>query len=143
MRLLTASIFLLALGAPPAFAMPPTPSPSHPILGIWVLTMPDGSCSEVYRFRGDGTTIVTSAQEVTQSEFEIPEQPSAKGYYRLVDRVVKDNGKRDCAGEVMKAGGIATNFIRFHPSGSLFLMCATESMEVCIGPFRRVVGQGA
>jgi hypothetical protein len=86
--------------------------------------------------------LVTSADEVSESEFHIPAEPSDKGFYKLVDTVVKDNGKEDCMGQVMKVGARATNFIRFHPSGTLFLMCATESMETCIGPFRRVIGAG-
>jgi hypothetical protein len=119
------------------------PPPDHPILGIWKLSLPDLGCSETYRFRGDGTTLVTSAEEVSESEFRIPAKPSAKGFYRLDDRVVKDNGKKDCAGAIMKPGTTATNFIRFHPSGALFLMCADETMNTCIGPFERVKGEEA
>lgn len=140
MRMLTGLLLSISLTTPLALAAPP--SASHPILGIWRLTLPDGSCSETYRFRGDGTTLVTSAAEVSESEFSIPAEPSEKGFYRLVDTIVKDNGKEDCMGQVMKVGTSATNFIRFHPSGALFLMCATESMETCIGPFRRVIGAG-
>lgn len=141
MRTLTGLLLSTALLAPIVLAAPP--SPSHPILGIWVLTLPDGSCSETYRFRGDGTTLVTSADEISESEFRIPAEPSAKGFYRLDDTIVKDNGKKDCSGEIMKVGSKATNYIHFHPSGSLFLMCAAESLDACIGPFRRVTGQGA
>jgi hypothetical protein len=128
------------LGGPVVQAAP-LPA-DHPILGIWRLTLPDGSCSETYRFRGDGTTLVTSADEVSESNFDIPAEPSEKGYYRLVDTVVKDNGKKDCAGEVMQVGRKMTNFIVFHPSGALFLMCAAESLDKCIGPFHRVTGPG-
>ena len=123
-----------ALAAPPA---------DHPILGIWKLSLPDLGCSETYRFRADGTTLVTSAEEVSESEFRIPDKPSAKGFYRLEDRIVKDNGKKDCSGAIMKVGTRATNFIRFHPSGALFLMCADETMNTCIGPFERVQGEEA
>jgi hypothetical protein len=140
MRTLTGLVVSLALGLPCALAAPP--AAHHPILGIWRLTLPDSNCSETYRFRGDGTTLVTSAEEVSESEFEIPATPSEKGFYRLEDRIVKDNGKQDCSGEIMKVGNRATNFIRFHPSGALFLMCAAESMDSCIGPFQRVLGQG-
>lgn len=137
---ITGLLLSLSLAATCAPAAPP--AANHPILGIWTLTLPDGSCSETYRFRADGTTLVTSAQEVSESEFSIPAEPSEKGFYKLVDTIVKDNGKEDCAGQVMKVGTRATNFIRFHPSGALFLMCATESMDTCIGPFHRVFGQG-
>ena len=140
MRTLTTLLVSLAVSGS-AVAAGPGPSPSHPILGIWKLNLPDIGCSETYHFRGDGTTLVTSAEEISESEFQIPEKPSAKGFYKLEDKIVKDNGKKDCAGEIMKVGTKATNFIRFHPSGVLFLMCADESMNACIGPFERVMGQ--
>ena len=66
--------------ATPAAAAPPA---DHPILGIWKLSLPDLGCSETYRFRADGTTLVTSAEEVSESEYRIPDKPSAKGFYRL------------------------------------------------------------
>lgn len=131
---------LLMSSLPGAQAAPPA---AHPILGIWKLSLPELSCSETYRFRADGTTLVTSAEEVSESEYRIPAKPSAKGFYRLDDRVVKDNGKKDCAGAIMKPGTTATNYIRFHPSGALFLMCADETMNTCIGPFERVRGEEA
>ena len=139
MRTLTIAILSLVIAASVQAA---PPAASHPILGIWRLTLPDGSCSETYRFRGDGTTLVTSAEEISESEFDIPAKPSAKGFYRLTDRIVKDNGKKDCSGEIMKVGTKATNFIQFHPSGGMFVMCVRESLDACIGPFERVPGQG-
>jgi hypothetical protein len=138
MRLLTSMILSLALVAQAAPLPPPA---NHPILGIWHVILPDNGCVEVHRFRGDGTTLVTSAAEVSESEYLIPDKPSARGYYKLTGRVVKDNGKRDCSGIVMEVGATATAFILFHPSGALFLMCTAEAMETCIGPFRRVVGE--
>ena len=139
MRLFPGLMLSLAILAPPLMAAPPPAS--HPILGIWKLTLPDGSCSEIYRFRGDGTSLVTSNEEVSESEFTIPAEPSEKGFYRLEDRVVKDNGKLDCSGEVTKIGSKVTHFVHFHPSGALFLMCMAESLDACIGPFRRMQGQ--
>ena len=139
MRLLPA-VMVCALCCHGAGAAPP-PASNHPIIGVWRLAVGDGRCAETYRFRGDGTTLVTSAHEVSESEFAIPAVPSAKGFYKLEDRIVKDNGKQDCSGEVMAVGTRAINFVRFHPSGEIFLMCATESMEACIGPFERVRGE--
>lgn len=127
-------------GAPCALAA--APAPHHPIVGIWRLAVPEANCSELYRFRPDGTTLVTSAEEVSESEYDIPAEPSAKGYYKMVDTVVKDNGKKDCSGAVMPVGRKATSFVLFHPSGVLFLMCRAESMDACIGPFHRVFGEG-
>jgi hypothetical protein len=135
---------LVALALPSlAGAAPPAPRANHPILGIWRLALPELHCVETYRFRGDGTTLVTSKEEISESEYRIPDKPSVKGFYKLEDRVVKDNGKKDCAGEIMKVGTQATNFVRFHPSGALFLMCSDETMDACIGPFERVEGEEA
>jgi len=66
----------------------------HPIIGTWKITVPDGSCYEIYRFRAHGTTLVKSADEATESEVEISDQPRPKGFYKWVDKTVTDNGKK-------------------------------------------------
>lgn len=142
MRTLTGLLILSLFAARYACAAPPEPPSNHPILGIWKLSLPQVGCAETYHFRGDGTSLVTSAEEVSESEYQIPPRPSAKGFYKLDDRIVRDNGKKDCAGEITRVGTRATNYVRFHPSGALFLMCADESMQTCIGPFERVLGEG-
>jgi hypothetical protein len=119
MRALAGMLLSLVAILPPAQAAPPAPSapiPNHPILGIWRLALPELHCVETYRFRGDGTTLVTSKEEISESEFRIPDKPSAKGFYKLEDRIVKDNGKKDCSGEIMKVGTQATNFLRWRPA---------------------------
>ncbi len=138
-RLLSPCLAMLAVTAQ---AAPAAPSASHPLLGIWTLSIPQLGCSETYHFRGDGTTLVKSAAEVSESEFTVAEKPSAKGFYKLEDRIVKDNGKEDCSGEIMRIGTRATNYLRFHPSGARFVMCQNETMETCIGPFERAPAQG-
>lgn len=141
MRAIASLLLLSLLGAAmPALAQA-VPASDHPILGIWRLEVPDTNCAETYRFRGDGTTLVTSAAEISESVYTIPNAPDADGFYRLTDRVTKDNGKPDCSGNVMKPGARVTHFVRFHPSGKLFLLCAEASIEACIGPFLRVRGE--
>jgi hypothetical protein len=137
---MSVAVLCAASGVPHAIAA--APSASHPVLGIWVLAIPQLGCSETYHFRGDGTTLVKSAQEISESTFTISEQPSTRGYYKMEDRVVKDNGKQDCAGAVTKVGARATNFLRFHPAGTTFVMCRDESLQACIGPFQRLPGEG-
>jgi hypothetical protein len=138
---LSSAIFLSAvlMVSVPATAAPP--AANHPIVGVWRLSLDGGMCFETYRFRDDGTSLVTSAHEVSESAFAIGATPSARGFYKLEDRIVKDNGKPDCAGEVMKVGTRATNYVQFHPSGDMFLMCASEALDVCIGPFQRIKGE--
>ena len=111
-----------------------------PWVGTWQISLPDGRCHEIYRMHPDGTMLVTSAQEVSESTIQISTEPSEKGYYKMVDTVTKDNGKKDCIGEVMEVGHTVTQFIRFHPSGNMFLMCEEESLEKCIGWFIRQKG---
>ena len=143
MRTLAGLIALSSLSAAASTApAAAAPSASHPLLGIWTLRIPQLGCSETYHFRGDGTTLVKSAAEVSESEFTVAERPSAKGFYKLEDRIVKDNGKQDCSGEIMKIGTRATNYLRFHPSGARFVMCQDETMQACIGPFERQQAEG-
>jgi len=112
----------------------------HPIVGIWRLQLPDEACTETYRIRGDGTALVTSAEEVAETAFEIADQPDGEGFYRSVNRIVKDNGKRDCSGQVTQPGQSISTFILFHPSGDQFLMCQRADTRSCIGPLVRVKG---
>lgn len=136
-------LFLLLAIAPVASAQAAPPQPTskeHPIIGRWMITLPDGSCSETYTFRPDGTTLVTSGEEVAETVFEISARPTASGFYKMTDKLVKDNGKKDCSGAVTEVGQTATNYVQFNRSGDIFIMCADESLNTCIGPFRRVQG---
>ena len=139
-----AACFLLPLVAAIAVARAEPPRPTakdHPIVGRWTITIPEVSCSETYTFRPDGTSLVTSGEEVAESVFEISAKPRPSGFYKWTDRLVKDNGKKDCTGEVTQVGQVVTNFVRFHPSGAAFILCAKESLDQCIGPFMRADGE--
>jgi hypothetical protein len=136
------SLLMLCLLASSVHAAPEAPRADHPILGIWELRVPGSNCLETYRFRGDGTSLVTSHHEVSESEFHVQPQPDDKNFYAWEDRIVKDNGKADCSGGVTAVGSATRRFLRFAPSDNMFLMCAEESMTRCIGPFRRVKGTG-
>jgi hypothetical protein len=113
----------------------------HPILGTWFVNLPQFACSETYLFKPDQTTLVTSGEEVAESRFEVSANPSAQGFYKVIDTVVRDNGKKDCSGGVTQVGHVVTNYLRFHPSGEMMVMCQDESFKACLGPFRRVRGQ--
>lgn len=113
----------------------------HPVLGVWQFTLPDGHCSETYHFRADGTLFVTSGEEVAESTFQVSPRPSERGFYKMVDVVTRDNGKKDCGGNVTEPGQKATNYLRLHPSGDMMLMCADESLNACFGPLRRLPAQ--
>jgi hypothetical protein len=138
--LVTMMAVSLALAYVPKTACAAPLRADHPFVGIWKITLPDGSCSETYRVRGDGTTLVFSNEEVAHSTFVIADKPDKQGFYKEVDTIVKDNGKPDCTGQITKPGRSATNYLLFHPGGDMFVMCVEQSTERCIGPFVRVAG---
>jgi hypothetical protein len=109
----------------------------HPLIGTWKLDLPDQKCQETYRIQADGTMRIRSAEEEAESVLVISDQPSAQGFYKWVDKVTQDNGKKDCSGEATQVGRETTNYIRLHPSGDLFLMCEKEDINTCMGPLVR------
>jgi hypothetical protein len=132
--LVAASIFLAttpSLGNPIA--------PDHPFVGTWKITLAisGGTCDEIYHIRPDGTLLVTSAEEESESEYEISDGPSEKGVYKWVDKTTKDNGEKDCLGGITPVGDVATNYLVFHPSGNMFILCIEERLDRCVGPFVR------
>ena len=132
---------LLAVALLAQAAQAATPRRDHPLLGTWKIQVPGGSCVETYLFKPDGTTLVTSAREVSIGEFEVSDQPGDSGFYRLRDRIVRNNAQPDCMGTVSPPGSEVQRFLRFDPSGRLFLMCDAENLEACIGPFESDEGE--
>jgi len=134
------AVFSIALSLPAvADDVTRTPLPKdHPLVGTWRIDVPRLQCYEIYEIRPDGTTHVSSAKERSESEFQISAEPSSKGFYQWVDKIVKDNGEPDCSGSIMELGHVATNFIIVHPSGDKFLMCEEENLKSCLGPFVRL-----
>jgi hypothetical protein len=113
----------------------------HPFIGTWKLPIAQLNCTETYLFLRDGTSRVTSAEEISESRFEISPAPSASGFYRWTDTIVKNNGKKDCSGTVTKAGKTVTQYVLFHHSGNIFFICQEEKRNTCFGPFYRQRGQ--
>jgi hypothetical protein len=136
---------LLAFGlgmAMDAAAGPPEDKPlrsDHPIIGAWALRADDNGCTEIYRISREGTSLVTSADEVAQTRFQVSDRPSAKGYYKWVDTIVKDNGKKDCSGKVTKPH-TTTSYILMNETNKAFISCQNESTKACIGPFVKIEG---
>ncbi|KQV98352.1 hypothetical protein [Rhizobacter sp. Root1221] len=119
--------------------------PDHPLIGLWRLPYPNSSCAEIYRIEADGTTLVTSHHEVAESEFTVSDRPEPSGFYKWVDRIVRDNGQKDCSGRVTEPGQEVTRYILLHPAGHVFVMCENEDeeLETCIGPFIRLADADA
>jgi hypothetical protein len=113
------------------------PRADHPILGAWNVTSPRNSCVEIGTFGTDGLYRSRSAQEIGVSEYTISSQPSAKGFYKVVDVIVHSNGLPDCKGEVIPIGDVATFYVRFSDGNNGFMICAQESMDFCYAAAHR------
>jgi hypothetical protein len=135
-RMFWAAVVGSFIAAQPAAGAPP--ARDHPVLGTWKITSPDGSCSELYRFRPDGTVLVTSGEEVAEIDSRVSATASARGFYRWEQKLTRDNGKRDCSGKVMKQGDAFTWFIQFDQSLEKMIVCKAESTQACFGPLQRV-----
>ena len=139
-------LLALALASTAAVAAPLADAPTaplradHPFLGAWQLTRSDDQCAEVYRIDRSGRTLITSADEVAQSNFTMSDQPSARGYYKWVDTLVKDNGKKDCWGQVTKPGKTTTRYVLMNPAANRFILCTAEDGKQCFGPFVKLEG---
>ena len=129
------------MAAPPAVPPAAVPiRPDHPLLGAWEITTKNEQCVETWRIDRAGTMLVTSADEVAEARFTIADQPSARGYYKWVDTLVKDNGKKDCWGQVTKPGKTTTRYVMMNPARDRFILCTAEDGRQCFGPFVRVEG---
>ncbi len=136
-----AAVALLAILAAPRVAAAELPA-DHPFVGTWKFAIPQLDCTETYTFRRDGTALVRSAGEVSETTYEIAAKPSARGFYKWDHTIVKTNGRKDCAGEVMEPGSTVSQYVFFHRSPDVFFICGDESGRNCIGPFVRQKGQG-
>lgn len=132
---------LLASAALPGHGQPALRA-DHPLIGTWDIVVPDTGCREVYRIRADGTMLVTSAQQISEAAFTVSDRPSARGFYKWMDRITRINSQKDCSGTQSPVGDEAVNYLLFHPSGNAFLMCEREDRATCVGPFNRLRDAG-
>ena len=131
-------IALSAAGGLVACASHPV-MPRHPIHGMWSWTRAVNHCTETYEYRPDGTTRVTSGDEIAESRYTISAEPDGSGFYRMEDETTKSNGKTDCAGSPTgtPVGDKATVFIFIRPSGQEMYVCREPNVRTCFGPLSR------
>ncbi len=120
-------------------AGPGPAAPVHPIVGTWSWVTFGGSCVETWQFRPNRTVLGTSGEEVVEKTYEISAAPDAAGFYRLVETVLRQNDKKDCAGAVLDGPGEqGIRFIQFSPQRDKLLVCQTAALTACFGPLKRV-----
>ena len=111
----------------------------HPLVGTWTWTRSPNACTEVYDFRPDGTAYIVSGAERTDNTYTVSAQPDARGFYKLVLKVVKDHGGKDCADQDRDDTGQQNiDYVRFEPDLNSQVWCRKPNMETCFGPLRRM-----
>lgn len=113
---------------------------THRLYGKWAWTYPKNNCTEVYDYRPDNSSVVTSHEEVGESRFTIASKPDLNGFYRMTDVVTTSNGRTGCDGSPGGApvGNTITIHILFHPIKDEMLICQEPSLNACFGPLRRI-----
>lgn len=109
----------------------------HPILGVWKWITPNSDCSETYEFKPNSRMVFSSGAEEGISEIEVTLKPSVNGFYRFTNKVIADNGQKDCRGEPGKAGITSVVYPYFLPTSNQMMMCYNETRDNCFGPLTR------
>lgn len=133
--ILTALVITLLVS--PAYAGEPS---SKRLYGKWSWTYAKNNCTEIYEFRPDNTSIVTSGEEIAESAFTISDEPTFNGFYQMVDVVTKSNGHTGCDGTAggTPVGDKVTDYVMFHPVRDEMIFCMEPALTACMGPLRRV-----
>ena len=115
-------------------------SSTQRLYGKWAWTYSRNNCTEVYDYRPDNTSVVTSGEEIGESRFTISDKPDLNGFYRMTDEVTKSNGRTGCDGSPggTSVGHTVTVYIMFHPTKDEMLICQEPSLSACFGPLRRI-----
>lgn len=112
---------------------------NNPLLGTWEWTNIKNGCHETYIFAHDGSSHIVSGDEVSEAKYSLSEKPSASGFYKVTLTITQDKGGKDCSEDMSDSTGQEfTNFLAFHPSGNLYVVCEKESTDTCIGPLKRI-----
>jgi len=113
------------------------------LLGTWTCTRPVNNCTETHTYRADGSRSSISGAERSDTRYEISNEPSPKGFWKLDVITVKDYGGRDCSDTEDDETGLRWSvYLRFDQTGKRLIYCYEESLDKCYGPFTRVESGG-
>ena len=112
---------------------------SSDIVGKWTWTRTENACTEVYDYRPDGTLYVQSGAEKTDNTYSMASSPEQNGFFRMVLKIEKDHGGKDCAdSDEDSTGQASTVYVLFHSSKAIHAVCRDPSLEACYGPLHRM-----
>jgi hypothetical protein len=138
------ALALLALGTSfPSAAQAPVHARTL-LLGTWTWTRSVNNCAETHTYRPDGSRSSISGLERSDSRYEISNQPSAEGFWKLDVTTIKDYGGKDCADTEADETGLSWSlYLRFDGTGNQLIYCYEQSLNNCYGPFTRAKSGGA
>jgi hypothetical protein len=110
----------------------------HPIVGTWSWTLFAGKCQETFQFKPDGTLLTTSGDAVAEWTYKITPQASETNFYPLRMLLTRQNGKKDCYGDVAEEGREIESFIQMSPAKDRFINCKSASLAACFGPLGKI-----
>ena len=134
MQLVALLVLAVLQSCQPSVAQPV----AHPVIGTWSWTGFAGKCVETWQYRNNGLMLATSGEAVTEWRYSITPQAGTSGFYKLTQTSARQNGKKDCAGDVVdEAGTAATVFLQINPAQDRHIVCKNESLAECFGPLGR------
>lgn len=139
MRTVTSSLMLSLLVCSGSGNAQTTDKPS--LTGTWQYQPRGTSCAEQYYFRSDGTVMVTSGKEVTESTYILSEKQMGAGFYPFEMQVMHTNGKSDCKGNQTPVGQRTSTYVRFQSQGERLILCRDTNLAACMGPLIRLKGR--
>lgn len=111
----------------------------NPLLGSWEWVNVKNSCREVYIFGSEGSSHITSGDEISTASYTIAGAPDSHGYYAVTLNIIEDKGGIDCGeGLENNSGESYRKYVMFHPSGNLYVSCDKPDTSSCVGPFKRL-----
>ncbi|MGE5452101.1 MAG: hypothetical protein ACM3VZ_09710 [Acidobacteriota bacterium] len=139
MRTFTTSLLLSLLAVCDAASAQSADQP--PLTGSWQYRQRGTSCTEQYFFRSDGTVMVTSGREVSESTYTLSDEPVEGGFYKFDSEVTQTNGKSDCQGKRTPVGQQTSSYLRFQANGERLVLCKSPNLSACMGPLIRLKGR--
>lgn len=139
MRILTSSLLISLLAWGGSASAQATDKPS--LTGTWQYQPRGTTCAEQYYFRSDGTMMVTSGKEVTESTYVLSDKAVGSGFYPFEMRVTQTNGKSDCRGNQTPEGQSTSTYLRFQGNGERLILCRDANLAACMGPLIRLKGR--
>ncbi len=109
-----------------------------PIVGTWKWTREVNNCTEIYKYKNNGTIHLISGDEITTVKYKLISPALPYNRYKLIGTITSDNGGMDCADSNEDGTGtIYEVWIEFNIEKDEHMVCSSEGGTECMGPLFR------